>query len=561
MAKKLGIWVYSLLLAIQISCLILLFYLKNVTYELLLKTITQGIQRPDLDAVLRTTYFPEAKWQRLQYLVWPVIGLLLALILFSWVKRNTMIAWLENLFENIRARFLTAWHLFRNCHRATQGTLVILLLLTGIRSIWLSQQYPIQYDEAWNYNYFLHHQGYTSLLAYNNYPLHNLLTYFFLTLLPDNTFTLRLPVMLFGWAAMISVFLSSLKLVKQEGVAILLCLVFASLPVSLYYMLYARGVMVCLFFAIWAWYDVVQGFQGKHHPLRMALFHALAGYAMISYALLPLLVYTYTILFALVSKQRSWLRSQLKSALWFALFLTLLYLPMALGTGFSGGRTALSASSNLTALHDWFYYNYASFFTGWKYGLFLLLALNGFLFFLPSCKSQRPLLLLHGILLLMPFGFGILHWSFPPERALAFLVLPILSSLVLPVSWMPRYASIVLTCLICLLMQGYALQSDFLHWSQGLDRQAKVVAKRLADRKASRLYANDPNFSYFIPGITYYFNLKQLPLQVYSSDSHSTRYFPVDSMTHMDAFAVPGNSQLRFPVLFRNDDFVLYGKK
>ncbi|KXK43870.1 MAG: hypothetical protein UZ11_BCD004000430 [Bacteroidetes bacterium OLB11] len=84
--------------------------------------------------------------------------------------------------------------------------LAICLFIILTRSFYFANSYYIQYDEAWNYNYFLAHNPVYTIFAYNNYPLHNLVSSFFLTFLPANTVVLRLPSILIGIFSCLFVF-------------------------------------------------------------------------------------------------------------------------------------------------------------------------------------------------------------------------------------------------------------------------------------------------------------------------------------------------------------------
>ena len=562
MAKSLATLTFTLFQIILFGLISAIVVLGTLTYDDLIHAVLQAIHRPDLEQVIRTTFFTENKYQCLQQIRWFLVSGLVVIALSGFLKRKKILAWLIEKYGHVFASMRGTYHELTACKSFIKWMLLVLLIAVVVRSVFLSYEYPMQYDEAWNYNYFLHQQGWNSMVAYNNYPLHNLVTYLFLKVLPDQTFTIRLPVMLFGVLTIISVFIILLKLLKNETQALLGAILFASLPVTTYYMLYARGVMPMLFFCWWAYYDVVRSFQKRFHPNRLALFHSLAAYTMVSYSLFPLITYSFSIFYFVIRKDYRQVIFQLRSLLLFIGCTALLYLPLFLGTGFSGGWQALQTSSNLNALHGWFYHNYSEFTTGHGYAFYMALMGALWMFFSKKYKPLQPLLLLQAVLLCIPFLFVIFQKSLPPERALAFIALPVVIMFVLflQVFKKPNLGFLLLLPLI-VATQAYTFQSNFLNWSKGLDHQVRELAMRFEEEKINSLYVHSNSFSYFIPGLLYYHHIHHKTLQIATSNRTSTRFQNPNTMPLYDALVLSPDSTVRFPVLFSCPDFVVYRKK
>ncbi|MBK7764178.1 MAG: glycosyltransferase family 39 protein [Bacteroidetes bacterium] len=124
----------------------------------------------------------------------------------------------------------------------------IIVLL--IRSLWYAQNFSIQFDEAWNYNLFLSKNLFYSLGAYNNYPLHNVITWFFIQCFGNEVMVLRFPSVLIGLILIFTVALLVRSITKNECLSISLAFLIACLPIHVFYMMYARGVLFEIYFSL-----------------------------------------------------------------------------------------------------------------------------------------------------------------------------------------------------------------------------------------------------------------------------------------------------------------------
>jgi hypothetical protein len=327
-------------------------------------------------------------------------------------------------------------------------------------------------------------------------------------------------------------------------------------------MLYARGVMICLFFALWAFYLTIQQvLNPKSTNYRLAAFHSLAFFSLVSYGYFIALSYAFCLGYFFWKKDYAGAWLQIKSALGCSILCFLLMLPLLLGTGLQPGLQTLGAQANLNALSGWPYHNYSEFISGHAYGFYLLLGFNLLSFFLLKEKKYRPILIWMNLSLLLPAGFYVLGWSLLPERAMAFLVIPVLFSFVFIAQTLSSSKYLFLIIPIVGYLHYYSYQSNFIQWSRGLDQQTEQLADALQKNNVRAIYNHSTAFSYFIPGLSYYSNRREENLRFGSADKNSTRFASPQILENGDAVVVSPDSNLHFPVLFRTEDFVVYQKK
>ena len=242
------IYLFGLLFLGLIACTAIITNVLNYNY--LIDFILNEINRKDLYAIITQKFFPESKFILVRKIS---IGLSLFSFvgLFYYVKRkNAIINLLEAVVKKLQSHFYNFIYEVINNSSSINKLLIISLTAISARSVFYALDFDIQFDEAWNYNYFLHNNILYSLFGYNNYPLHNIVTWIFLKVLPDNTFVIRIPSILIGILSCITVFVVIKKIVKNEWIAFSSMLAFSSLPIVIEYMLRSRGVIFEIFFTI-----------------------------------------------------------------------------------------------------------------------------------------------------------------------------------------------------------------------------------------------------------------------------------------------------------------------
>ncbi|MBK9302235.1 MAG: glycosyltransferase family 39 protein [Bacteroidetes bacterium] len=504
----------------------LFFYF--VSYESLVTSVLNEINRMDLYPLIKQQYFPLHKYHLVRMIVYGVsitaaMGLL---ALFKYRNRilTSLLYWTEKLLGYL---VLGKQILIQNTRLINIGLLLSLTIIL-LRSIYYAATWPIQYDEAWNYNYFLHKNIFYSIVAYNNYPLHNLVSRFFLYFLPDHVFVLRLPSILMGLCTCLLVFVMVKKITQQEWLALMAMIVFACLPVNVFYMLYARGVLFEVFFALLLSSFIFFFLKQKITLVKigfLAILNALGTYSMLSHgyfiASSALAVAIY-LLFQTDKQVRFIILYPLLSILFSAVLLT----PMMLGTGMSLGLGAGLSNGQFTTLPYLPFHSYADFATGSWWGFYVLIALNIFLLFIKSTKEYRWLLLLNMVLICTPFVIKFITGVTPPERALAFLVLvPLLSFVVwVKVCNLNAKTTIGLAFVWCSILVFVVHRHQKLNWSKQLDHEVYTLSKILATHQVHTIYNKCDAFNYFVPGLEYYALSSNKSFNYTTSIKNSSRY-------------------------------------
>ncbi|MBK7691425.1 MAG: hypothetical protein IPJ31_10000 [Bacteroidetes bacterium] len=215
LAKRIGKVAFYGILFIVVILSATGFLMSQIAYDSLITYVLQSLHRNDLYEVLTKKYFTREKFALLKMLSWGVSACSLILLLVFFQYRSKLIKGLqqsaETVFSLIR-KFRTA---VCNNSKLVNRLLFVSLLLVLVRSIYYASTFYIQYDEAWNYNYFLQNTIFYSGLAYNNYPLHNVISWFFIKLLTPSTFVLRLPSIIAGILTCLLVFVTIKKLISQ----------------------------------------------------------------------------------------------------------------------------------------------------------------------------------------------------------------------------------------------------------------------------------------------------------------------------------------------------------
>lgn len=508
---------------IIISCICI----QYIDYDFLIDYILDEINRKDLHQIITEQFFTKSKFLLVKKLS---IGIGLVSIIATiiyYLKQK----WIVKLIEKVVIFFKVRWHNFKHILTKNSQTTNLLLLFSLLiilaRSIYFALDFDIQLDEAWNYNYFLNKNIAYTLFAYNNYPLQNITTWFFLKALPDNTFTIRLPSIIMGLATCISVFVVIKKTFKNEIIALLSMLIFASLPISIEYMLRSRGVMFELFFIVLVFYFLINYLSQKftfNTILFISFLNALGTYSMLSHAYFIVFSFGSFFLILLLEIRFSELKYSFYYLFFSIVFSLILLIPMFVGTGVSLGVNAGVSHANYLAMHYPFSYQcYSAFITGNKY-LILLFAAISFVFLFQKNVLLKRIAIINFVLFTAIFFIPIFSNATPAERTLGMLILLPLFILPLFVNYINQKILIILSIIYCLFLHYSTLNMSEFIWSKKLDKHVLNVSEVLLKNNIHGVSNNSDLFTYFIPGITYYFNLRNQKIEVQSFNKNSTRY-------------------------------------
>lgn len=510
-----------------ISCSVIIVHVLN--YNQLVDFILNEISRKDLHAIITGNFFPESKFILVKNIS---IGLSAFSLfgLFYFIKnKNACLKLLDLVINKLQIHFYNFIFAATNNNPVINKLLIISLIAILVRSVFYALDFDIQFDEAWNYNYFLHNNILYSLFGYNNYPLHNIVTWIFLKVLPDNTFVIRIPSILIGILSCMTVFVVIKKIVKNEWIALSSMLVFSSLPIVIEYMLRSRGVIFEIFFTIIVFHFLISYLSGKitlNKVLFLSFLNALGTFSMLSHAYFIFFSSFSFLLVLLVQKRKKELKFVFIYGFFSIVFSLILLLPMILGTGVLLGINAGISHSNFLALH---YLNafecYSTFLFGYRYLIFVYILIGSFLFF--NKNPQLKVIAIFNLCFVAAvFLIPLFTKTTPPERTMGMLV-------VLPITLIPCCITILkqkwillLSLLYCLFLNYFIFSISEFVWSKKLDNYVLAVSKKLIANRIHKITNKTEFFNYFIPGVTYNYLLQNQKIEITSNNIHSTRYQP-----------------------------------
>ena len=524
---KLNKIIYGLgfLFLVLVSCTAVITHILN--YNQLIDFILNEINRKDLYEIITEKYFSEIKFEVVKK-IFNGISLVSFIGLFFYFKhRSAVLKLLELIIKKLQTRFCNFIFTATKNNPIINKLLIISILSILGRSIYYAIDFDIQFDEAWNYNYFLHNNMIYSFCVYNNYPLHNIVTWLFLKVLPDSTFAIRLPSILVGILCCLTVFVVIKKLFKNEWIAIGSMLVFSSLPIVIEYMLRSRGVIFEVFFIVIIFYFLVRYLSQKitwNRILFLSFLNACGTYSMLSHAYFILFSSLGFLLVLFVEKRNKELKFACYYGILSIVFSLILLLPMLLGTGVLLGINAGINHSNFLALH---YLNafecYSTFLFGYRYFIIVYIFILAFLLF--NKENQLKVIALFNLCFVSAvFLIPLFTKTTPPERTMGMLI-------ILPITLIP--------CLITFLKQNWILGTTgsyflFLNfsifyngefiWSKKLDNYVLIVSNQLLANHIHKITSKTDLFNYFIPGVTYNYFLQNQKLEINTNNVNSTRY-------------------------------------
>lgn len=557
-----AIWIFILLIFLAIFGGFVWFLLSS--YDTIIDFAAQQLKRPDLKNILTTKYFTPEKYKSLKAIGRIAIHLSGLLVALLCVKRKIIISFIDTILIVLKKRVSNFIFAIKNSNSQIKIGLGVLLLLVLARSIYYALHFYPNYDECWNYNYFLSNQPFTTLVAYNNYPLHNLISYAFLTVLPDNTFVMRLPNIILGLGNLLLVFVIAKKLFQNEKIALAAAAVFSVLPTVVFYMLFARGIMLSLFFAIILfYYFFVKTAKEWSTPDTILIIIAggLGCYSMISFPIFIIVLFAVFIVKYAVQKNWFFAKKLIISGAGILLFTAFLYAPFLLG---SGVDLAINSSCSQRISFDGLIEK-AAFVSrnqiGFYSGAYLFLAISIILLFI---HKRKTLIVFNLILLLLPFLLSFFIKTQLPARALSFQILAYLFTLVILLEYLLKYTNryiFIGGSIFILAFWNYtSTNHTFFDWSARPDKETYKIAQILKQENIKTYYDQSGNFQYFVPGILYHSKLNKNNTRFFSSNKKSARYIASEDykgncfVEQKENFTKNENRK----ILFQTEEFILY---
>lgn len=526
-----ALWLF--LIAVCLALLIGVFWFLQFSYEAIIEFAISQLHRPDLKDSLVNNYFTLQKFEQVGLLL-KICGVgITLLILVIYLKRKALWYWFEELLATIKNGIQSFGKAIGETKLQTKMWLAFITLLVLLRSLWYASTYYAQYDECWNYNYFLSNSPLTTVVAYNNYPLHNLLTYFALTVFPDTTLAMRLPSIFFGIINLFLVFVLIKKLFGKESLALMAVAIYAVLPLTVFYMLYARGVSLALTCCLLLlhYFIVKKGKPwNRFDKILLVSIGVLGIYSMFTVAFFVSLLFAFSLWAGFRKGDWTLVKSDLLIYLSITILSLALYAPMLLGSGMA---FATGSDYGFEKLHWSVMLDNVSFIArnqiGIYNGIYVFAILSLLLVFL---SERKYLSILCFSLLILPFVIAFLFKVYLPARALSFMVFAYLLLIIQMLELIEKLfrRKVIILVTVCLVGFGSYLSHThtFITWSAKPDKAAYELSKLLIEKDIHDIYDRSSHFNYFAPALNYYFSLSKKNFHYYTSNNNSQRFLSID---------------------------------
>lgn len=526
---------YALMLSI-VALIYLTVDMYNMNYDILIESIVDNLKRPDLSNILRNTHFTAQRFELTRKFLL-CFGLILSFLFFLLLfKREYLFGKSEQLMQQAKNSWFKIKVWIKSVTRETKFLLIVLLLFIIVRFIFFNLIYPITYDEAWNYNYFLHSKIYYSLVAYNNYPLHNLICWPIVKIFGSNLIVLRLTSLIFAISTTYLIVFLTYKLGSNRTLAICSGFIFASLPATIFYSLLSRGVVLEVFFSVSVISILTNKFQiriSRRALFCLGILNSLGTFSMLSHGYFIIFSFGALLVYSIAARSLTLFISSIEYLMYSIVFSLILLSPMIFSIGISRGLTASATGGNLLALHDLPFHCYSFFVSGHAFILYFLIVSNLYFIIRPD-SHFRILPYINLSLLSATFIIPFITNVYPPERALAFLTVPACLSMTQLLLVLKRKMKIATTLLLTIGFHLTSIDSSYLNWSRSMDNEIKKLSFRLIQLKVHSFYNNQEKSLYYIPLFQYYYTIKNLPFELCSSVKSSSRYCNVIDYSDFD---------------------------
>jgi len=523
--------------AASITALSACILFLSASYEDIIRLIITISKKPYLENLLRTQVFPENKYVLARYVCIATLLIipLCAALLLRYQQR--IMDLFSFAFSSVQQGYKKVKQVYQQNSKMQNTSIIVLLALIAARSLYYIVQFDLQYDEMWSYNYFTAQPLYYSFVVCSNYPLYEISTGIFKYLPFDMRINIRLPVFIAGLLSCIVLYACLKAYFKHHVTALGGMIVFACMPVTTFYMLYARGVMFALFFAIVSIFSVLFWLRNKQQTTYLVVYAIASAAGVYS---MPTNVYLCLILFLLTLsaspiKGKSHILPFFLANTAAGLLSLLLYAPILVGSGVSFlYNAAVDTTSPRPSLNDIFNYHLSvsPFFTGYTAVLLVLIMIV--LIAIAVSKQLQQYWFIFSLcccLYLLPVIIYFFQNVQLPLRSIAFvgLIIPLLYSIIIFSIREAPHPLLVFFIILTGLGAGYiSHKHEYLNWSRQLDTQVKELAYLLMQHQVSTCYANSTGTDLFYdyPAIEYYYKINNRPFTLTVAEQNSLRYKP-----------------------------------
>jgi hypothetical protein len=536
-SRKISAFYTGSLIFISTFLFLLFCGILFIHYDPLVSWVILKLKKPELEGLLRHRAFTYKKFRLLQHIALAGFFVLPVFVFIFHKTRSVVLRRIVFIFYTVRDAIFS-WIFFFRQHTKKEKILFFLILFSVfVKSCYYIINRDLQYDEMWSYNYFTASPFYFGFFMYNNYPLYELSTHFFHWLPFPEKINIRLPVLITGTLACVILYYYLFRLFKKQFPALMGIILFAFLPPVTTYMVFGRGVIFEIFFAVVALFSLLHWLDSPKRNDQAVLFilaNILGNYAM------PTHIYCWIclFLFALLSGRagKSVLPKFMLINGWILAGTLFCFIPVWLGSGFSFLTSILNPTETLHSI--WFslpelYRNLSYYITGFYFGLTgVLMTCILFLFFRKKFARFRNIILFCFILCLFPFLLYAVQRIRIPERALAFLglAIPLTAAILTDVygiyfSKKLQYAVLILSGLAAFEITHINLAFN---WNRKTDKQVRELSLLFLNKGINTCYDSSSGsyFSYYYPGIEYYYRQAGKSFRLTPGDPGSIRYRP-----------------------------------
>lgn len=450
----------------------------------------------------------------------------------------------------------------------------VVTIVAIVKALWYSAVMPLQYDEAWSYNYFISNELWQSfLLPSNNHKLFTFIAWWFNLLPFDKVFLIRLPNAIAG-AFLLVTFFHFAKKYFSSSVALSGFAWFATcVPVAVY-MTIARSYIYVIFFSLLLliiYFEAARTLNKKYHHLMIFLTITIVlGYfsnPTFFFGHFILSIYIFSRL--LFQRQFKKLKPLFISNLAALPFLCLIYATDMLGGHFSGLLdTAYKDGVNQNYFLECIKLN-AGFQTGIEnmYIIFVIILLAGFTLCFTKYPNPKSLLV-YAVLSIawLPIHASIVHDETSRHKTIFITISFTLILLFILQAGMNKllhnkYALCGLGLLMIALNTINLNKHSWFKWSTAMDKSVKDVSSILMENNATVCYIKA---FYYKPGIEFYHKVNFKKIKLYLPDANSVDYnekifIKKDPQFVLTDPAQPGMiNRERYSLVFKDEIIALY---
>jgi hypothetical protein len=530
-----------------IAVLIPLVFVITSDRESFINFILQHLQRLYLSNILEQKIITEKKFLLLKQAGYLLIFIDAALIFLLCHYRNKAIRFLSFIFDAVHAAFRSIVLVFKTSSKKENIIFSLLLAIIILRGLYYIIATDLQYDEMWCYNYYTSRPFYLTVFSYANYPLYELITHISKWLPFAAKINLRLPVLFAGIFSCIIIYACIKKITNNFLTGLASMLLFAPMPFATQYMLYGKGTVIEIFFAITSFFCVVFFLKEVQHKKYLVLFviaHVFGMYSMpthIYFWMLQLILGGFYIL----SYRKPLLKIFLFGNVLVFLVSLFCYLPTIVGSGMSFVTDSTwdhndlpDSYSNVGSLMKLINF----YFTGNNYGLIIALSVAAVVLAVGKKYKKEYLFLLAFAfsLLILPLAIWSVQRIHIPERAVGFigLIIPLCVFLIFfPLKDLVNYylrggILIFLFVSMCFVSHFH----PFRFWSAKLDKNAITMSNLLMQHHVATCYDNAPSskFFYYYPALEFYYAQNKMNIDISIAAQNSLRYTPFSPSNNYD---------------------------